>query len=471
MDLYWVRSDFRVNNNNAIEQVRKNKEKKLALYIYNSEKFHKRSAQKWWLSQSIIKFEKTLSELGFAFHLLKGDEYEVLKKFVKDYGIKQIYYNKIFEPKELELDKKISKYFNLNLKIFVGKSNLLQNPFDVKKNDGTPFQVFTPFWKNAEIHYLNNNNIEKPKLKNIKNINTKNKKISEFIENTILPKKKWHKKFENIWNPGEKQAIEVLKKFMSQDISNYSKNRDIPSILGTSKLSPHIAFGEITSETIYSYFNNIKNKNINHRKFINEIGWREFSYHLLNHFPQIEKQNLRSQFDNFIWSNDKNKLEKWKQGKTGYPIVDAGMRELYDTGWMHNRVRMITSSFLVKHLRINWKEGESFFRDSLLDFNVGNNICGWQWVSGCGADAAPYFRIFNPILQGEKFDKDGLYVKKWIPSLQSIPKKLIHKPWEIDNVTAKKIGFVLERDYYKPIVDHKIARNQALAAFKKLRSK
>ncbi len=178
MDLYWVRSDFRVNNNNAIEQVRKNKEKKLALYIYNSEKFHKRSAQKWWLSQTIIKFEKTLSELGFTFHLLKGDEYEVLKKFVKDYGIKQIYYNKIFEPKELELDKKISKYFNLNLKIFVGKSNLLQNPFDVKKNDGTPFQVFTPFWKNAEIHYLNNNNIEKPKLKNIKNINTKNKKIS-----------------------------------------------------------------------------------------------------------------------------------------------------------------------------------------------------------------------------------------------------------------------------------------------------
>ncbi len=210
-------------------------------------------------------------------------------------------------------------------------------------------------------------------------------------------------------------------------------------------------------------------KNIGFRKYINEIGWREFAHHLINHFPDMETGNLRKQFDQFKWVKDNNKLKKWKMGMTGYPIVDAGMRELYETGWMHNRVRMITASFLVKHLRIHWMEGEKHFRDSLLDFNTANNIAGWQWVAGCGADAAPYFRIFNPILQGEKFDPEGIYVKQWVKELSNVPKKFIHKPWELPGEESEKINFNLEKDYTKPIVKHEEARKLALQAFADLK--
>jgi len=210
----------------------------------------------------------------------------------------------------------------------------------------------------------------------------------------------------------------------------------------------------------------IEKKSTGYRKYINEIGWREFSHSLINYFPEMLKGNLRKDFDKFPWQTNKKFLNFWKKGMTGYPIVDAGMRELWDTGWMHNRVRMITASFLVKHLRIHWQEGEKYFRDCLLDFNEANNIAGWQWVAGCGADAAPYFRIFNPILQGEKFDPKGEYVKKWVPELKNVPNEFIHKPWELNQNIE---GFELGKTYPKPIVVHEEARNEALKAFKSLR--
>ena len=206
-----------------------------------------------------------------------------------------------------------------------------------------------------------------------------------------------------------------------------------------------------------------KTKTIGTSKFLAEIGWREFNHSLINHFPYMIKNNYSKKFDKFPWEKNSKFLTSWKKGLTGYPIVDAGMRELYSTGWMHNRVRMIVGSFLVKHLLINWKEGEKYFRNCLLDYSPANNVAGWQWVAGCGADAAPYFRIFNPILQGEKFDKEGKYVKKWVPELKNIPNKFIHKPWEF--IDGK---FKLGRDYPLPIVKHEEARSKALNAFKKI---
>ncbi|MAW01765.1 MAG: deoxyribodipyrimidine photolyase [Candidatus Pelagibacter sp.] len=470
MNLYWVRLDFRVTDNIALNEILKSIEKNKALFIYNKKKFTNKTAQRWWLSKTLLEFEKNLKLLKIDLDILIGDEFEILNKYVISNKIKNVYFNRIFEPNEINLEEKLKKNLK-NVKIHIGNSNLLQNPFSIKKKDGTPFQVYTPFWKNAEIYYLNNNiikNFTKKKINQKIQVNNKNQNI---IEENILPKKKWFDKFEKYWKPGEDEALKLIQDFFSDRIKKYAHNRDIPSIDGTSKLSPYLSFGEITAEMIYSYFKKINNKNINHRKYINEIGWREFSHHLLNHFPKIENSNLRKQFDNFNWSNNKDNLKKWKNAQTGYPIVDAGITELNETGWMHNRIRMITASFLVKHLRIHWKEGENFFRDSLLDFNVANNVSGWQWVAGCGADAAPYFRIFNPILQGEKFDSEGEYIKKWIPSLKSVPKKYIHKPWELDADTAKKINFDIERDYYKPIVDHKMARDKALIAFKELKSK
>jgi deoxyribodipyrimidine photo-lyase len=213
----------------------------------------------------------------------------------------------------------------------------------------------------------------------------------------------------------------------------------------------------------------IKNKKIGFRKYINEIGWREFCHSLLHNFPEMEKNNLRKDFDNFKWNKNEKLLLKWKKGLTGYPIVDAGMRELYETGWMHNRVRMIVASFLVKHLRIHWLEGEKYFRNTLLDFNIANNVSGWQWVAGTGADAAPYFRIFNPILQGEKFDAKGDYIKKWCPELKNIPNEFLHKPWQMPEELQKEKNIILGKTYPLPIVKHEEARNLALKAFQDLK--
>ena len=251
---------------------------------------------------------------------------------------------------------------------------------------------------------------------------------------------------------------------------DYTDKNNVPSIKTVnSKIFYFYELNSIPHKYKNSIFNNLKSKNIIVKKYINEIGWREFSHSLINYFPQMLKGNLRKEFDKFPWVNNKKNLDRWKKGMTGYPIVDAGMRELYETGWMHNRIRMVVGSFLVKHLRINWTEGEKHFRNCLLDFNKANNVAQWQWVAGCGADAAPYFRIFNPILQGEKFDKEGKYVKKWIPELNKVPQKFIHKPWEMEMKYQQAINTIVGKDYPKPIVIHEEARASALKAFQSLK--
>ena len=258
------------------------------------------------------------------------------------------------------------------------------------------------------------------------------------------------------------KALNELKNFIKDKIENYAEARNFPNLTGTSKLSPYIKHGQIHVETIWQECNKIKKKGIN--KYLTEIGWREFNHSLINYFPHMLNGNYSKKFDNFPWEKNQKFLDAWKKGLTGYPIVDAGMRELRFTGWMHNRVRMIVGSFLVKHLLINWIEGEKYFKNCLLDYNEANNVSGWQWVAGSGADAAPYFRIFNPILQGEKFDKEGEYVKKWVTELKLVPKKFIHKPWELNDKSILNLGI----DYPVPIVIHEKARLKALEAFKKI---
>ena len=372
-----------------------------------------------------------------------------------------IYWNKTYEPDYLKFDNYLSaKFRNNRIEFNILKGNLLNEINEVKKGDGTPFKVFTPYWRNAEKFYL-----EKipPKEKKI----SKCKKRTSFFENTInekeiYPKKKWFEKFERYWEPSEEKALKELKNFIKERIENYSEARNFPNLIGTSKLSPYIKHGQIHVETIWQECAKIKKQGIN--KYLTEIGWREFNHSLINFFPHMTKGNYSKKFDKFPWEKNHKFLNVWKKGLTGYPIVDAGMRELYFTGWMHNRVRMIVGSFLVKHLLINWIEGEKFFKNCLLDYSEANNVSGWQWVAGSGADAAPYFRIFNPILQGEKFDKEGEYVKKWVKELKNVPKKFIHKPWELNDNNILK----LDLDYPSPIVIHEKARLKALEAFKKI---
>ena len=466
--IFWIREDFRIENNPALSFATQNHDNVVALYIYNNNDFdNKREAQKWWVFKSLETLKKELSDYKINLEIVKGDELEIFSKFNKKDKL-SVYWNKIYEPDVIAKGKKIRDLFiknEINYKYF--KGNILNEFQEITKNDGTPFKVFTPFWRNAEQVYLNQppskNYIVKKKIKKI----TIFKKCIEPIE--ILPKKNWYKKFEKYWKVSENDSKKILKNLIENKIKDYGTSRDIPSIEGTSKLSPYIKHGQIHVGSIWKKCSEIKSKGIGYRKYINELGWREFSHSLINYFPEFLKGNFRKEFDKFPWAKNEKFLKAWKKGMTGYPIVDAGMRELYETGWMHNRIRMVVGSFLVKHLRINWTEGEKHFRNCLLDFNKANNVAQWQWVAGCGADAAPYFRIFNPILQGEKFDKSGDYVKRWVPELKNYPSKFIHKPWELDDKYQKSINTIIGKDYPKPIVVHENARKAALNAFQSLK--
>ncbi len=460
--LFWLRDDFRLTKNYGLIEATIKHDHVVVFYLYKNEAYNNQEAQKWWLSKSLSNFEKKLNKLNISLEVIETDSFKIFfDKLIKNKDF-EIYWNKVYEPDYLKFDEYLSKNLknqSINFKRF--KGNALNEIDEVKKNDGTPFKVFTPFWRTAEKYY-----IEKvpPAEKIIKKCK---KKINYFKRRIkpekILPNKNWYRNFEKIWSPLEESALKELRNFIKDKISNYSEGRNFPNIIGTSKLSPFIKFGQIHVETIWHECMKDKKKTIGTSKFLAEIGWREFNHSLINHFPHMLKNNYSKKFDKFPWEKNSKFLSAWQKGLTGYPIVDAGMRELYFTGWMHNRVRMIVGSFLVKHLLINWKDGEKYFRNCLLDYSPASNVAGWQWVAGSGADAAPYFRIFNPILQGEKFDKEGEYVKKWLPELKDLPKKFVHKPWE-SNQEIIKLG----KDYPYPIVKHEVARGKALDAFKKI---
>ena len=460
--LFWLRDDFRLTKNYGLIEATRNHDQVIVFYLYKENLYKQQEAQKWWLSKSLFNFKKQLNNFNVNLEIIETNSFKIFfdKLFKrKDFSI---YWNKVYEPDFLKFDEYLIKNLKnkkINHKRF--KGNVLNEINEIKKNDGTPFRVFTPFWRAAEKNYIEKIPSKETIIKKCK------KKISYFKNNIepvkILPKKNWFKNFEKIWSPEEQSALKELQDFIKERISNYSEGRNFPNIVGTSKLSPFIKFGQLHVETIWYECVKKESKTVGTSKFLAEIGWREFNHSLINHFPHMLKNNYSKKFNKFPWEKNLKFLNAWKKGLTGYPIVDAGMRELYSTGWMHNRVRMIVGSFLVKHLLVDWKEGEKYFKNCLLDYSPASNVAGWQWVAGSGADAAPYFRIFNPILQGEKFDKEGEYVKKWVPELKNLSKKFIHKPWEFNNEKFK-----LGRDYPYPIVKHEVARAKALKAFKKI---
>ena len=461
--LFWLRDDFRITKNRGLAEATKNHDQVVVFYLYKESTYKDQEAQKWWVSKSLFDFRKKLNNFNINLEIIKTESFKFFfDKLLKKKDI-SIYWNKVYEPDFLKFDENLTKnLINNNISFKICKGNVLNEINEVKKSDGTPFKVFTPFWRSAEKYY-----IEKIPLK--EKIIRKCLKKRNYFKNCIdpkeiLPKNDWFKNFEKIWSPSEQSALRELKSFIKKRIINYSEGRNFPNIIGTSKLSPFIKFGQIHVETIWDECTRAQNKTVGTSKFLAEIGWREFNHTLINYFPHMLKNNYSKKFDKFPWEKNIKFFTAWKKGLTGYPIVDAGMRELYSTGWMHNRVRMIVGSFLVKHLLINWKEGEKYFRSCLLDYSQASNVAGWQWVAGSGADAAPYFRIFNPILQGEKFDKEGDYVKKWVPELKDVSKKFIHKPWELEGDKDFKLG----RDYPFPLVKHEEARAKALISFKKI---
>ena len=371
----------------------------------------------------------------------------------------------MYDKKSIERDKDI-KSFLINKSITSNSFNgyLLTEPWSIKNKSGSFFKVFTPFW-NANFELLKEKKIINSRPSKII-FCQKEMNLQESLLNINIPKKKWMNNILSYWQIGEEAAKLRLKNFIKNKLYNYGSGRDRPDIQFTSRLSAHLHFGEISPKRIFSDVMNSKINDDNKKKYLSEIGWRDFAYNLLFNYPEMTHLPIQSKFLKFPWLKDKNSMEKWRNGETGIPIVDAGMKELYEMGWMHNRVRMIVGSFLTKNLLLHWKNGESWFFDTLVDADIASNTAGWQWISGSGADASPYFRIFNPILQGKKFDPKGDYVRKYIPSLCKIPDKFLHSPWEMTNDDQKKYNFILGKDYPSPIVDLGETRKRALKAFK-----
>jgi deoxyribodipyrimidine photo-lyase len=428
-------------------------------------------ASRWWLHQSLTALDEQLKKHGQHLVLRRGAAAKVVPEVVKETSAAGVYWNRRYDQPGIKVDEHVVaalKSAGVGGSTFAG--NLLAEPsaFDHDKTGGP--KVFTPFWKRLRAL----GDPRKP-LAAPRQLPAPAKIAGDKLRDWKLEPAKhdWAGGMREAWKPGEAEARKILRKFLDH-IQGYDDKRNRPDLPATSRLSPYLRFGEISPNDIFyaARFTAEKNPKSSRdvEKFLSELGWREFSYQLLHYHPDIATENLQKRFDDFPWNSDKAGLKAWQKGQTGYPIVDAGMRELWHTGWMHNRVRMVAASFLIKHLLIDWRYGEQWFWDTLIDADPANNTASWQWVAGCGADAAPYFRIFNPTLQGEKFDPDGKYIRHWVPEIAKLPDEFLNKPWDTPDDVLEKAGVTLGKTYPKPIVDHQEARARALAGLKKTRS-
>ncbi len=456
--LVWFRQDLRLSDNPAFAEACSTHDHIIALYILDKKTTHLGGAQEWWLHHSLTSLSKSLKKRGLKLVLRQGNSLEIMLELALKHAVDGVYWNRCYEPLAIKRDKKIKSELGLHgIQAKSSNGSLLNEPWHIKNKSGDYFKVYTPYWK----HCLQGMTLPiETKIANApQSVNAASEVLTDW---NLLPKHhNWASGFSEYWDPGESGALKKLSEFIADHLKGYKTARDIPAKNGTSRLSPHLHFGEISPWTIgrsvamarLDLSCDLQSAD----RFMAELGWREFSCYLLYHFPQLPHANFRSEFDEFPWDNDDAVFKSWQKGKTGYPLIDAGMRELWQTGYMHNRVRMIVASFLTKDLFIDWRLGADWFLDTLVDADLANNSASWQWVAGCGADAAPYFRIFNPILQSKKFDPLGTYIKQWIPELANIDSHLIHEPW---GVCA---------DYPKPLVDHNTVRKTALHYYQSLR--
>ena len=465
--LFLFTHDLRLTDNPGLASAARDHAQIIPAYVLDeSDPWAPGGANRWWLYHSLKSLAHDLDAAGGRLLLKRGDYVDSVIDLAQTLNVKAVYFSRAYEPwlseQQYSIRQKLGQ-LGIDCKRFAGR--LLLEPEQIHNQQGKPFQVFTPFYKHALKTYTMAPPITKPAL-NLLIPKTKGDLLSSW---NLLPKRpNWAKSFIEQWQPGESGAQKTLQEDLEDIIQHYPDLRDLPAAAGTSKLSPALHFGEISPRQIWHQAKNNSPHAELSEPFLRQIMWREFSYYLLHHWPSIPTQPFKEKFGHFPWHKSKNNLTAWQQGKTGYPIVDAGMRELWQTGWMHNRVRMIVASFLTKHLRIHWLEGAKWFWDTLVDADLANNSAGWQWVAGSGADAAPYFRIFNPILQGEKFDSRGDYIRRWVPELKSLPSKFIHQPWQASQPELKKANVTLGGNYPFPIVDHKAAREEALYAYKQI---
>ena len=424
-------------------------------------------ASRWWLHGSLAALDKSLRKLGSRLILRRGETIRELARLADETGALTVHVTRRYEPWAAALESRMNHELpaqGITVHRFGG--SLLFEPEAVRTKTGAPYKVFTPFWRAAQAGAPPRTPKPAPRTLPAPASWPKSDLLDGLDLRPASPD--WAAGLRQAWEPGEASALYALDRLLAGPIAAYPSDRDRPDRPGTSRLSPHLHFGEISPATIWHRLHRHGADEAGPAKFLTEIGWREFSYHLLSQFPELPENPFRPDFARFPWRDDATALTAWQRGMTGYPLVDAGMRQLRATGWMHNRVRMVTASFLVKHLRISWQHGAAWFWDNLVDADLAANSASWQWVAGCGADAAPYFRIFNPVKQGESFDPDGAYVRHWAPELARLPATSIHAPWLGSALELAAAEVRLGRDYPLPIVDHAAARNAALAALKSM---
>ena len=471
--LIWFRQDLRLSDNPALTHALDAGYAVIPVFIRddeNAEDWKRGGASKWWLHESLKVLNADLRDHMVFRREEAGSEILAL---IQETGAKAVFWNRCYEPWRVKRDehiKSVLKENDIEAKSFNG--SLLWEPWEIEKQGGGPYRVFTPYYKKGCLE-------AEPPRKPLPRPDRityaeHNAGTGDLDDLGLMPDIAWYTDMDAFWDKGEAGAQKRLDTFLKDGLKGYKEDRNRPDMEHVSRLSPYLHNGEISPHQVwytardYAQKNNTPSKDIDH--FCSELGWREFSYHLLYHYPHITWENLQEKFNDFPWiAQESEDLERWRHGQTGIPIVDAGMRQLWKTGWMHNRVRMIVGSLLVKNLLTHWHRGEEWFWDCLVDADLANNSASWQWIAGCGADAAPYFRIFNPLTQGEKFDPEGDYVREFVPELKDMPKEYIHKPWEAGPLVLKAAGVELGENYPEPIVDLKKSRERALEAFQSTR--
>lgn len=462
--IVWFRQDLRLADNPALSAAVETGRPLILLYIWDEAlEWAPGGASRWWLHGSLERLEAALAKCGAPLIVRRGKAAEVLGRAVAETGAGAVYWNRCYEPAVIRRDSIIKK--DLAARGIAAESfnsALLFEPWELKTQSGNPFKVYTPFAAAASKQ-----SARAPKPAPRKLTPFTGKVTGDALASWKLRPSRpdWAQGLRDEWTPGEAGAQARWADFFGEALGGYARARDFPGVAGTSRLSPHLHFGEISVHQLWAECGRVEPTS-GVATFRKELLWREFAHHLLFHFPAMPAEPLRPAFADFPWRMDKKLLAAWQRGRTGYPIVDAGMRELWHTGWMHNRVRMIAASFLVKHLLQPWQAGEGWFWDTLVDADLANNAASWQWVAGCGMDAAPYFRVFNPVLQGRKFDSAGAYVRRWVPEIAGLPDEYLHAPREAPPLTLAEAKVKLGSSYPLPVVEHKGARDRALAAFK-----
>lgn len=479
--ILWFRRDLRLTDNPALQAALEHASELIPVYIHTPGEeapWSPGAASNWWLHESLTALDSSLRQRGSNLIIARGKSQTVLKKLAITHASKEIFFNSLPEPIAIQRDNRVSKHLSksgINCNIF-NNSQLTDGP-PIRRLDGGCYRLFTPFWRAVLKQGLST----RAPLPAPKKIPPPPKLIKSISLQSLglLPEVQWYEHFKDYWEPGEHGALKQIQHFLDKSINSYAEGRNRPDLEETSRLSPHLHFGEIGPlQIINGIESRFETDTTSHAdsspgQYIRQLVWREFAQNLLIHFPDTDLHPFDPRFQNYPWRKGKRAeklLQYWQQGKTGIPIVDAGMRELWQTGWMHNRVRMIVASFLTKNLGIHWLQGARWFWDTLVDADCANNSFGWQWCAGSGTDAAPYFRIFNPVRQSQRFDPQGEYIRRWLPELSLLPNKYLNAPWEADMSVLLNAEIRLGKTYPKPIVDLQLSRKEALQRWETIKN-